>query len=63
LFLLSRTQQKTNQMQAVDPVAKIHACSTYSSGKSKLFILPSPTVTPLWRRLWLSIQFIQTRAL
>jgi len=29
---LGRTQQKNNQMRAVDRVAKIHACS--SSGKS-----------------------------
>jgi len=35
LFLRGRTQQKTDQMRGEDPVEKIHACSTNSSGKSK----------------------------
>jgi len=41
-------------MQAEDPIEKIHASSTNSSGKSKRFILQFPTVTPLWRGRWLS---------
>ena len=36
---------------------------TNSSAKSKRFILQFPTVTPSSTRLWLSIQFMQTRAL
>jgi len=34
LFLLGRTQQKTDQMRAEDPVEKIHGCSTSSSAKA-----------------------------
>ena len=63
LFLLGRTQHKTDQMRAENPVEKIHACNTDSSAKSKRFILQSPTVTLLLTRLWLSIHFRYTRAL
>jgi len=49
-------------MQAEDPVTKINACSTNSSGKIKRFILQFPTVTPLWRCLWLSIIHIDQRS-
>ena len=62
-FLLGRTLQKTDQMRAEYPIAKMHACSTNSSTKSKRFILQFPTVTPSSTRLWLSIKFIWTRAL
>jgi len=48
---------------AEDPAEEIHACSTNSSAKSKRFILQFPTVTPSLKRLWLSIQFLKTRAL
>jgi len=50
-------------MRAEDPVENIHTCSTNLSTKSKRFILQFPKVTPSSTRLWLSIQFIQTRAL
>ena len=42
LFLLDRTQQKTDQKRTEDPVEKIYACSTNSSAKSKWFILQFP---------------------
>jgi len=37
--LFGRTQQKTDEMRAEDPVEKIHACSTKSSAKCIRFIL------------------------
>jgi len=40
-----------SRLRDEDPVAKVNACSTTSSGKSKRFILQFPTVTPLWKRL------------
>jgi len=42
-------------MRVEDPAEKIHACSTYSSQKSKQFILQFSTVTHLSMLLWLSI--------
>ena len=56
-FLLSPTQQKTDQMRAEDPVEKIKHAAPFrpqnANGSSC-----SSTVTSLSRRLRLSIQFI-----